>query len=94
MSYYVISLKHTGKKDKYVTLWRDNDCGYCWPIEWAGEYKRIEDGYHNDHRDGGGNYVVTIESIQKYLVPYAYQEGLTALPNTKEVIKFIKQSQL
>jgi hypothetical protein len=27
--YYIISLKHTQKHDKYITLWRPENCGYC-----------------------------------------------------------------
>lgn len=47
---YLVSLKHTNIKDEKFTLWRPNNRGYCWYKEWAGVYKNIENGYHdNDH---------------------------------------------
>ena len=36
--YYIVSLKHTKRNDPYLTLWRHDKKGYCWPIAWAGEY--------------------------------------------------------
>lgn len=45
--YYVISLKHTGPKDKYITLWRPDNAGYCWPLELAGQYDGYQENYHN-----------------------------------------------
>lgn len=47
MSYYVISLKHTNNKDKYITLWRPDNKGYCWPAQWAGVYTEYIRGYHH-----------------------------------------------
>lgn len=38
MKYYKLSVKRTDKKDKYITFWRANNAGYCWWLEWAGEY--------------------------------------------------------
>lgn len=45
--YYIISLKHTHKEDKYITLWRPNNSGYCYAKESSGQYSKIEEGYHN-----------------------------------------------
>lgn len=45
--YYVISLKHTHRHDKYITLWRPDNRGYCYAKEDAGIYQEIKDGYHN-----------------------------------------------
>lgn len=36
--YYIVSLNHTDKKDRYITFWRPNNAGYCWPLSWAGKY--------------------------------------------------------
>ena len=49
--YYIISLKHTLKQDKYITLWRANDRGYCYAQDQAGLYFEIRDGYHNNIYD-------------------------------------------
>ena len=36
--YIVISLKHTHRRHKAITLWRPNDSGYCWTLGRAGQY--------------------------------------------------------
>lgn len=36
--YNIISLKHTNKNDKYITLWRSNKSGYCYSKEMSGLY--------------------------------------------------------
>lgn len=45
--YYIICLKHTNKKDAYLTLWRPNNGGYCWFKDNAGVYDGYEKGYHD-----------------------------------------------
>jgi len=47
VKYYIVSLKHTNRKDKYITLWRPKNAGYCWPLELAGVYDGYQHGYHN-----------------------------------------------
>lgn len=37
--FYVISLKWTKRDTPYITVWRPNDCGYAWPLSWAGRYE-------------------------------------------------------
>ncbi len=49
--YYIVSLKHTHRVDKYITLWRPDNCGYCYAQDQAGKYSEIEDGYHNVEYD-------------------------------------------
>jgi hypothetical protein len=36
--YYIVSLKHTHRNDRYVTLWKPNDRGYCFRTTNAGRY--------------------------------------------------------
>lgn len=36
--YIVISLKHTWRRHKAITLWRPDDRGYCWQLDFAGTY--------------------------------------------------------
>ena len=45
--YYIISLKHTHKEDKHITLWRPDNSGYCYAQDQAGQYAEIIEGYHN-----------------------------------------------
>ena len=49
--YWILSRKHTGPKDKFVTLWRPDNKGYCYPIELAGIYDGYENGYHHDEEN-------------------------------------------
>ena len=37
-TFIVLSLKHTHRRHKAITLWRPNDSGYCWTLERAGIY--------------------------------------------------------
>lgn len=36
--YIVISLKHTRRRHRAITLWRPDDRGYCWQLDFAGTY--------------------------------------------------------
>lgn len=49
--YYIISLKHTRKTDKWITLWRPNNAGYCYAQSDAGIYPDYERGYHDAEGD-------------------------------------------
>lgn len=48
MGFYIISLRHTNKKDSYMTLWRPEDKGYCYAKEHAGIYDVPKKGYHDN----------------------------------------------
>lgn len=49
--FYVISLKHSHKRERYITFWRPSDRGYCWKLARAGKYERdnvmAHLGYYN-----------------------------------------------
>lgn len=52
--FYIVSVKHTRRDSLYITVWRPNDCGYAWPLSWAGKYtedriKEHTDYYHNGY---------------------------------------------
>lgn len=40
--FVIVSTKHTLPRHKYVTFWRPNSAGYCWPLSWAGHYDAAE----------------------------------------------------
>lgn len=42
IQFYIVSVKHTRREHKYITLWRPNDAGYCWPLSWAGKYEEAD----------------------------------------------------
>lgn len=38
--FYIVSVQHTRRRDRYITFWRPNDRGYAYPLSWAGKYGR------------------------------------------------------
>lgn len=65
---FIVSLKHTKADDLYVSLWRPKNCGYCYPLPWAGRYPTelvlAKLNYYND-------------GINTVAVPCEVVEGLT-----------------
>lgn len=48
---FIVSLSNTASDDRYISVWRPNDRGYCWALSRAGRYA-LEDvlkhaGYYN-----------------------------------------------
>lgn len=41
-TFVIVSAKHTQPRDKYITFWRPDRKGYCWPLSWAGHYSAEE----------------------------------------------------
>lgn len=68
--FYIVSVKHTRRDSLYITVWRSNDCGYAWPLSWAGKYDeaRIKElpGYYHS---GCSNIAVPCEVLDKMAVP-------------------------
>jgi hypothetical protein len=68
--FYIVSVKHTRRDNLYITVWRPNDCGYAWPLSWAGKYdeariKELPGYYHNGH----SSIAVPCEVIDELAVP-------------------------
>lgn len=84
--YIVISLKHTRRRDKAVTLWRPGDHGYCWRLDWAGRYseQQVLDhlGYYNS---GCSNIAVPADLVERISCEVEYDHGARAicLPNNR-----------
>lgn len=88
--YIVISLKHTHRRHKAITLWRPDDKGYCWPLERAGRYAEsgvLEHlGYYNS---GCSNIAVPLELVEilSREVEYDNKEFGVCLQNNREIWK-------
>ena len=68
--YIVISVNHTQRRDKYITLWRPNNSGYCYRIEVAGKYTEEEINDNLKYYNSGCNTVaVKKELIESLAVP-------------------------
>ena len=89
-TFIVLSLKHTHRRHKAITLWRANDSGYCWPLERAGVYaeslvlERL--GYYNS---GCSNIAVPVDLVKRLVVDIEYdtKEFGICLPNNANTWK-------
>ncbi|TWR87842.1 hypothetical protein FJD38_17610 [Pseudomonas saxonica] len=83
-TFIVLSLKHTHRRHRAITLWRANDSGYCWPLERAGVYpeslvlERL--GYYNS---GCSNIAVPTDLVKRLVgdIEYDTKEFGICLPN-------------
>ena len=95
--YIVISLKHTRRRDKAVTLWRPDDRGYCWRLEWAGRYPEQQVlgrlGYYNS---GCSNIAVPAELVEHLSCEVEYGDGERAicLPNNRHTWRQLLQAMI
>ena len=79
--YYVISLKHTHRRDKYITFWRPKNAGYCYSQEMAGIYETTEKGYH----DSDSNTPILVTDADKLFQQIPYDGDIKHLiPNNKQ----------
>lgn len=82
--FIVISLKHTQRRDKAITLWRPDDKGYCWKVGSAGRYDEARIlghlGYYNS---GCADIAVPLELVEQMVceVEYDHKEFGICLPN-------------
>lgn len=67
--YRIVSLMHTHKKDKYITLWGPENAGYHYSKEMSGIYDGYEQGYH----DQNGNMPITEEFAGLLFTPVNYE---------------------
>ena len=80
----VISVKHTKRRHKAITLWRPDDRGYCWTLERAGRYEeqRVLEhlGYYNS---GSSDIAVPLALVEQLAarVEYDTKEFGICLPN-------------
>lgn len=80
--YRIISLAHTDKSDKFITLWRPNNSGYCYSKSMAGIYENPVKGYH----DSDSNMPITVEQADKLFIEGKYDnETRMMIPNCKQV---------
>ena len=78
-------MKHTNKRDKFITLWGKNNCGYYTSTEGAGLYETPIDGYHNSPPD---SIPVEREKLEKLTVCVNQAgAGWHCVPNCQAVLE-------
>jgi hypothetical protein len=80
----IMSVKHTQRRDKYITFWRPDDKGYCWALENAGRYPDTHVRQHLGYYDSGCSNVAVPAEAVLFLSSAAVIEGrfVTAVRNT------------
>ncbi len=61
IDYYVISVKHSHKRDRYITFWRPDNKGYCYRLTGAGKYPRESVMSSLNYYNSGSNIAVPVE---------------------------------
>lgn len=59
--FYIIDTRPEWRKHRYITLWRPNDAGYCWPLPWAGKYDL------KNVAAGGGYYAAQVYEGEEWI---------------------------
>ncbi|KDD42608.1 hypothetical protein [Bordetella bronchiseptica] len=96
--FYVISVHHTKRHDRYITLWRPDDRGYCWRTARAGKYDRERVNASLGYYNNGENIAVPIEIVDAMARPGDPRDfdgvthdmpisALRAVPNTRDAWK-------
>ncbi|MCE7039171.1 hypothetical protein [Dyadobacter sp. CY312] len=90
--YRIVSMKHTLKNDRFITLWGPNDAGYHWSKEMSGIYEGYVPGYHESER----NMPITEEFANILFKPVNYEGKekhmiLNTISNTNKLgLKWVK----
>lgn len=80
--YRIVCMKHTGKKDSFITLWGPNDAGYHFSQEMSGVYDGYVPGYH----DSDYNMPVSEDRLKKLFIDVVYEgKPKRMIPNCKAV---------
>lgn len=78
---YIVSLKHTMPEENYITVWRPDNCGYCYSKEMAGFYENPKYGYH----DNDSNMPISEEEAKELFQELPYDGVMKMMiPNNKE----------
>lgn len=92
----VISVMHTLRAHRYITLWAPNDCGYRWRLSASGRYSHERIISALDYYNTGSNIAVPASIVEPLALPGNPRDfdGVTldmpvsellAIPNNKAV---------
>jgi len=82
-AFYILSLVHTGKNDRFLTLWGPNNRGYSTTKEWAGTYETPKPGYH----DNADNMPIPASTLDPLFIPlpYDHERTMHMIPNCRAI---------
>lgn len=82
--YYVISLYHSEKHEKFLTVWQADNKGYCFSKEMAGLYESPIEGYHNSDK----NMAISVEQANQLFILAMFQgQERMLIPNNSNTWK-------
>ena len=93
MDYYVISVHHTQRSDRYITIWAPDDKGYRWALSRAGKYSEKRVRSHLGYYNSGDNVAVPCHVLDDIAVPpipgHHDNDAGPCVPNTRASWKAI-----
>lgn len=95
--YYIASSYHTQSHQHYITFWRPENAGYCWPLSWAGKYtaEQVRDQftYYNSER----SLAVPVDVVERFGLPPAPRhvdgDAGPVVPNNPAIWQALKAAQ-
>lgn len=75
--FYIISLKHSHKRCRYITIWCADDRGYCYRLARAGKYDRDNVMAHLGYYNSGCSNIA---------VPCSVVEALTVMTTPADML--------
>ncbi|MFD2404854.1 hypothetical protein [Azorhizophilus paspali] len=68
--FYIVSLKHTLRLHRYITVWRPDNAGYAFPLIWAGKYYELDVRAELDYYNNGCSTVaVPCDVLDQIAIP-------------------------
>lgn len=67
--HFIVSVKHTQRGHRYITLWRPDNCGYTWALPNAGRYSREQVMEHLRYYNSGEDLAVPCAVLEAIAVP-------------------------
>jgi hypothetical protein len=105
--FYIVDLRPEWQRPKrypYVTVWRPNDCGYAYPLAWAGIYSKAridaKPSYYANAKGTGTamNFPVPRAVVESLAIPRP-RPGVVdgdagpVLPNTAEIRRALRRAR-
>lgn len=66
--FYIVSVVHTPRRDRYITFWRPNDAGYAYPLSWSGKYSEADVRAHLSYYNDGDTIAVRCDAVDPLAV--------------------------
>lgn len=81
----IVSIKHTERDHKWITLWRPKCANYAWPLEWSGQYSAADVEESPFYFNGGDLTVACRWDVLEHLAVETEIDGakVRCVPNTR-----------